>query len=169
MYTCTCKPLFIIQCCRRNCNRSKLIVRILTTNKMSLREHLVKWMWWLGWRAESNKSISRRKNVLLGWQTKQIKFSFPISDWSCRFVHNLRERQIRSKSMISWRWDSEIRASCATLSITIPNSSRQVQGPIVLDGLVVKPGSLQAWSMVWRLLEHTGSGAGGPHVQKSSK
>ena len=68
--------------------------------------------------------------------------------------------------MISWRWDSEILASCATLSITIPNSSRQVQGPIVLDGLVVKPGSLQAWSMVWRLLEHTGSGAGGSTCQE---
>ena len=107
MYTCTCKPLFIKQCCRRNCNRSKLIVRILTTNKMSLRERLVKRMWWLGWHAESNKSISRRKNVLPGRQAKQIKFSFPISDWSCRFVHDLREHQVRSKSMISWRWDSQ--------------------------------------------------------------
>ena len=165
MYTCTCKPLFIIQCCRRNCNRSKLIVRILTTNKMSLREHLVKRMWWLGWRAESNKSISRRKNVLPGRQTKQIKFSFPISNWSCRFVHYLRERQVRSKSMISWRRDSVLPVQhYRAQSLTV-----QVQGPIVLDGLVVKPGSLQAWSMVWRLLEHTGSGAGGPHVQKSSK
>ena len=59
-------------------------------------------------------------------------------------MHDLRERQDRSKSMISGSRDSEIRASCATLSSTIPNSSRQVQGPIVLDRLVVKPRSLQA-------------------------
>lgn len=133
---------------------------------MSLREHLVKRMWWLGCCAESSKSISRRNNVLPGRQMKQIKFSFPISDWSCRLVHDLQERQVRSKSMISWRRDSEIRASCAKLLSTIPNSSRQVQGLIVLDGLVAKPGSLQAWSMVWRLLEHTGSGAGGSTCQE---
>ena len=131
---------------------------------MSLREHLVKRMWWLGWCAESNKSISHRKNVLSGWQTKQIKFSFPISDWSCHFMHDLRERQVRSKSMISWRQDLEIRASCATLSSTIPNSSRQVQGPIVLDGLVVKPGSLQAWSKDY---SNTLDQASGVHMSRN--
>ena len=111
----------------------------------------------------------RRRNVLPGRQTKQTKFSMPVKDCNCRFVYEVRDRHDRSRSIISCSLVSDIRASCLTLSSSIPRSSSWVHGKTVLAGFVVKPKSEQVYSIPWRLSDHRESGAGGPQVQKSSR
>ena len=127
---------------------------------MSLKNRLLRRIWWLGWDPREKSSITRRRNVWPGLHTEQMSLSFPFSDRSSLFLLEALECHARINSRVTSSLVSEMRVSWVTLFSSIPSSSRVVHGTKVF-GVWIK-------AEICTGVEQE-SGAGGPQVQKSSR
>ena len=98
---------------------------------MSLKNRLVRQIWWLGWDLGKKGSISRLRNARPGLHTEQMRLSFPISDRSSLCLQEALECHALSNSRVSSSLVCEMRVSWVTLLSSIPSSFRVVQGTTV--------------------------------------
>ena len=103
--------------------------------RMSALASVFRVMWWCMRSTVVDKSMRRRVNILPGLTTLPMWLSFPMIDFSCRFVHVLLSFHLCRLAVASESFSWGISIVIEMEFITIPRYTRDVAGPSILPSL----------------------------------